>query len=116
MPPRKVTTEEHAQIVAALRATRERRGLSIAAVDRLIAAAQGRGDSGAVRQIETGSSSPSVALLFDLARALDCSWTDLLGPPPSSNGDAEPEWEAGRRAGVGDSIAALRGLLDGEGS
>lgn len=107
MPPRKTTADESAQIRAAITATRERRGLSIADVDRLIAGALGRPDSGAVRQITTGKSSPSVALLFDLARTLECTWTDLLGPPPTAS-DGDAEWQAGYRAGLGDALGAVR--------
>jgi XRE family transcriptional regulator, regulator of sulfur utilization len=101
----KATDAERAQIAAAVKRTRERRGLTQVDVDRLV------GASGSLTgQIERGRTSPSAAVLFKLARALDCSWSDLLGELPGRHGSAE--WDAGYRAGVGDGVAALRGLLD----
>ena len=85
MPWTKPTAEDIEQVRTALRRTRERRGLTLIEVDRLM------GTSGAVRQIEGGKTLPSVALLFKLARALDCNWTDLLGPPPTSSSGEDPE-------------------------
>lgn len=108
MPWHKPAIEDIEQVQAAIRRTRERRGLTMADLDRRLTGKSGN----TTRQIEGGHSAPSVAMLFKLARALDCNWTDLLGPPPSGGEDAE--WRAGYRAGVGDAVGAVRGLVDGK--
>lgn len=102
----KLTEAQLGQLGAALKRTRERRGLTGAGLDRLAGVADG-----VTSQVERGKSGMSLAVVFALAETLDCSWNELLGPPPGSNGE-DPDWRAGYRAGVGDSIGALRDLAD----
>lgn len=108
MAPGKLPDAQLAQIGAALKLTRQRRGLSAAGLDRLV------GASGTTSQVERGRSGLSLALVFAYAAALDCSWNELLGPPPGDDGH-DPDWQAGYRAGLGDAIGALRALLDHHG-
>lgn len=95
-----------ARLGAALKRTRERRGLALKACAERI----GMTHVG-LKHIEAGRAGLSTAMLFRLARALECSWNDILGPPPSHSGD-EPDWQAGYRAGVGDAVMATRKLLE----
>lgn len=109
MPPRggRATPEQAAQVAAALKATRERLGLSQTDFERRV----GMSNS-SLHLIESGRSGISMALLFRMAAALDCNWDDLLGPPPAE-GDEDPTWRAGYRAGVSDSLDVVRDLMNG---
>ena len=61
--------------VAGLRSMRNRRGLTIGALGKLV------GCSGAhISQIERGVRSPSLVILTSIQRVLECSLADLMGP------------------------------------
>lgn len=98
------TPEQRAQIGTHLRATRELRGVTQKDLNRAIGGQ-------AVNQIEQGRAAPSMSLLFGLVEALGCTWSEVLGPEPSSDGGRSADWEAGYRAGIGEAHAALSRLL-----
>jgi len=104
MAHRNATEEQKAQVGVALRATRESRGITQKDLNRAIG-------SQAVNQIEMGKTGVSLALLFTLAEALGCTWGEILGPEPNSDGGRSADWEAGYRAGIGEAHAALSRLL-----
>lgn len=108
---RRTDPEAAAQIAEAVKRTRKRRELSTGALGKMIGAG-----SRTIWNIEEGGGL-SVAMLFELARVLECSWTDLLGPVPGIP-DGEGDWNAGYRAGVGDALVSVRGLMErnGDGS
>lgn len=105
--PSTLSAEERVRIGATIRRTRERRGMSAA----VLARKAGLSDK-AIWNIEVAKSGISIGALFDLARALNCTWTDLLGPAPSEDTD-DAAWRSGYRAGVGDAAGAVRALNEG---
>ena len=62
-------------MVSGLRSMRNRRGLTIVALGKLV------GCSGAhISQIERGVRRPSLVILMSIQRVLECSLADLMGP------------------------------------
>jgi transcriptional regulator with XRE-family HTH domain len=101
-----IAPEYRAQIGAALRETRMRRGLSLGDLSVML----GNYDTRSLMAVEGGVNGISVGVLFRLAETLQCSWNEILGPPPGSE-DQDVEWHAGYRACVGDAAIAIRDLL-----
>jgi len=104
MAHRDPTPGQKAQVAAALRATREKRGLSQKELNAIVG-------SHVVNQIESRRSGMSMSTLFAVVEALGCTWGEVLGPEPNSDGGRSADWEAGYRAGIGEAHAALSRLM-----
>lgn len=107
MAPRNLSGDKMKIIGATIARTRELRGMTRPELARAMGSTttnihrMERGDKGGV----------SLSMLFSIAEALQCSWREVLGPEPGSDGDHSVEWEAGRRAGIGESHEALDKLM-----
>jgi transcriptional regulator with XRE-family HTH domain len=108
LAPRTLTDDETQQIGDAIRQTRERRGLT----RKELAERVGTTNTN-IHRMEGGErGGVSLAMLFLLCEALDCSWREVLGPEPGSDGSHSTDWEAGFRAGIGEAHAMVGRALE----
>lgn len=84
------------RLPARLRAARQRQGLSLDAVAKLSGVSRSM-----VSQIERGESSPTVATLWNLTRALQVDFAGLLDPPSAAAIEVVTAAQAPRIAGHG---------------
>jgi transcriptional regulator with XRE-family HTH domain len=105
--PRTLTREEGQQIASAITRTREQRGWS----RRELAEHAGTTLTNVHRMEGGHRGGMSISMVFTLVQALECSWREVLGAEPGSDGDHSTDYEAGFRAGVGESHGALSDLM-----
>lgn len=111
MAPRTLTDEEGRQVGMAITRTREQRGWSAEHLARVAGTTTTN-----IYRMERGERGGfSLSMLFTLVAAMECSWSEVLGPEPGSDGDQSTEWEAGFRAGVGEAHAAVSSVMRGRG-
>ena len=111
MAPRTLSDGEAQQIGAALKATRERIGWTPPEL-----AERAGTTTTNIHRMERGERGGfSLSMLFALVAAMDCSWREVLGAEPGSDGDHSTEWEAGFRAGLGEAHAAISSVMRGKG-
>lgn len=111
MAPRTLTDDEGRQIGAAIAQTREQIGWT----RQRLATTAGTTVTN-IHRMERGSRGGfSLSMLFTLVDAMGCSWREVLGPEPSSDGGQSTDWEAGFRAGVSEAHAAVSSVRRGHG-
>src|SRR5882672_10578091 len=107
MALRKLTEKQAEQVGAAITRTRELRGWGRPELARRAGTTQTN-----IHRMEHGvRGGLSISMVFTLAETLECSWRDVLGPEPGSDGSHSTDWEAGFRAGLGEAHAALSRVI-----
>lgn len=111
MAPRTLSDEEARRIGTALKNAREQLGWS----RQELADRAGTSNTNIHRMEGGGRGGLSLSMVFKMVEVMGCSWRDVLGPEPGTDGAEPVEYWSGYRAGISDGHAALSDLMRKQG-